>query len=227
VTYWSFREQLSRQDRVRRSIYETLRDELDEYLIECGLVESYQNFVNKRLPYPFVEKRELKPRAHIPDVEYECHNQFLVIFVEDLIPSAYKKYIRFFDDNKVTKENLMGSETVRFSKKYFRNIKLFESPHFSDFLKGLSLSPMPFLFNEIPPSRPEIDTAFPTFTCELTGPLRMPPKTWPASCGISLRICMKMGRLMLKRSKRRFLTIMDCLPHPAGAAQRQWWLRNS
>lgn len=137
MTYWNYREQLSRQDKLRRSVYESLRDELDEYLIEYGLVDSYSRFAEAKEPYPFVEKRELKPRARIPDVEFERHNRFLVMFVEDVIPSAHKKYIRFFDDNKTTKENLMRSGTVQFRKKYFRNIKLFESDHFSDFLKGL------------------------------------------------------------------------------------------
>ncbi|MCK4728292.1 MAG: hypothetical protein KAT27_05170, partial [Desulfobacterales bacterium] len=96
MSYWNYREELSRQDRLRRSIYEALRDELDEYLIEYGLVESYHNFVEKDVEYPFVEKRELKPRARIPDVEYERHNRFLVIFVEDFVRSDHKKYIRFF-----------------------------------------------------------------------------------------------------------------------------------
>ena len=137
MTYWHFREELSRRDKLRRSIYEVLRDELSQYLIESGLVDSYHQFLEKGLAYPFVEKRELKPRARIPDVEYDCHNRFLVIFVEEFIPTAYKRYVRFFDDNKVTKENLMRSETVQFSRKYYRNIKLFESAHFSDFLKGL------------------------------------------------------------------------------------------
>ncbi|MDY6839250.1 MAG: hypothetical protein SWH78_14895 [Thermodesulfobacteriota bacterium] len=137
MTYWHFREQLSRQDKLRRSIYEILRDELNQYLIEYGLVDSYSRFLRHGIPYPFVEKRELKPRARIPDVEYECHSGFLVIFVEEFIPNAYKKYIRFFDDNKVTKENLLRSKVVRLSKKYFTNIKLFESVHFPDFLKGL------------------------------------------------------------------------------------------
>lgn len=137
MAHWGFREMLSRQDRLRRSIYESLRDELEDYLMGYGLIGSYQNFVSKGTPYPFVEMRELKPRARIPDVEYELHNHFLVIFTEDRIPSAYKKYIRFFDENKVTKENLMRSETVQFTKDYFRNIKLFESAYFSDFLKAL------------------------------------------------------------------------------------------
>jgi hypothetical protein len=137
VSYWNFREHLSRQNKLRRSVYEALRDELDDYLIDYGLVESYKNFVEKDLEYPFVEKRELKPRARIPDVEYERHNRFLAIFVEDFVRSDHKKYIRFFDDNKVTKENLMRSGTVQFSGEYHKNIKLFESTHFSDFLKGL------------------------------------------------------------------------------------------
>lgn len=137
MTYWNYREQLSRQDKLRRSTYEMLRDELDEYLVEYSLVRSYRNFVDKNLSYPFVEKREMKPRARIPDVEYEAHHHFLLIFVEDFVDSAYKKYIRFFDDNKVTKENLMRFGTVQFSKKYFRNIKFFESSRFSDLLKGL------------------------------------------------------------------------------------------
>jgi hypothetical protein len=137
VAHWGFREELSRQDRLRRSVYETLRDELEEYLLEYGLLQSYQNFASHQMPYPFVEKRELKPRARIPDVEYELHNRFLVVFEEDYIPRAYKKYIRFFGANKVTKENLTRSETIQLSKHYFRNIKHFESPHFSDFLKAL------------------------------------------------------------------------------------------
>ena len=79
----------------------------------------------------------MKPRARIPDVEYSAHRHFLLVFVEDFVGSAYKKYIRFFDDNKVTKENLLRFGTVQFSKKYFRNIKFFESSEFSDLLKGL------------------------------------------------------------------------------------------
>lgn len=137
MSYWNFREELSRQDRLRRSIYDTLRDELDDYLLQYGLVDSYQNFVNQGIAYPFVEKRELKPRARIPDIEYETHNRFLVIFIENIIPNTHKKYIRFFDNNKVTKENLRLSETVKLAKEYYRNIKLFESVHFSDFLRAM------------------------------------------------------------------------------------------
>ena len=40
MTYWHFREELSRQDRLRRSIYEVLRDELSQYLVEYGLQDA-------------------------------------------------------------------------------------------------------------------------------------------------------------------------------------------
>ncbi len=137
MTYWDYREQLSRQDKLRRSVYESLRDELHEYLIEYALVDSYHTFMKEQLPYPFVEKRELKPRARIPDIEYELHNGFLVIFVEDSIPKACKKRVQFFDDGKATQGNLMRSGTTQFTRKYFTNIKLFESAHLSNFLKDL------------------------------------------------------------------------------------------
>ena len=89
------------------------------------------------MPYPFVEKRELKPRARIPVVEHECQNALLVLFVEDIIPPANKKYIRFFDDNKTTKINLLRSEWLPLSGKFSRSQKYLDSAHFYNFLKKL------------------------------------------------------------------------------------------
>ncbi len=137
MAFWCVREELSKTDRLRRSYYELLRDELDQYLIQHALVESYHNFRNRKIPFPFVEKRELKPRARIPDVEYESQNVFLVIFVEDTIPPEHKKYIRFFDVNKTTKTNLLQSKMLPLSGKFDRNQKYFESAHFFNFLKIL------------------------------------------------------------------------------------------
>jgi hypothetical protein len=110
---------------------------MDQFLIQYALVDSYNSFKAKGLPYPFVEKRELKPRARIPDVEYECQNAFLVIFMEESIPSAYRKYIRFYDDNKVTKKNLLRSKTLTLKGSFDRSQKYLESVHFTNFLKNL------------------------------------------------------------------------------------------
>ena len=137
MAFWSVREELSQTNRLRRSYYELLRDELDQFLLQYTLVESYHNFCDRGIRYPFVEKRELKPRARIPDVEYECQNTFLVLFVEDTIPAVYKKYIRFFDLNKTTKTNLLRSKSLPLDDEYDRTQKYLESAHFFDFLKVL------------------------------------------------------------------------------------------
>ncbi len=137
MAFWSVREELSQVDRLRRSYYELLRDELDQFMLQHALTDSYKNFVAKKIAYPFVEKRELKPRARIPDVEYENQNSFLVMFVEDIIPPAEKKYIRFFDVNRTTKKNLLGCEGLPLSGKFDRNQKYLDSAHFINFLKFL------------------------------------------------------------------------------------------
>jgi len=137
LAIWKYREELSQADRIRRSYYELLRDELDHFLIQYALIDSYNRFVSEQIPFPFVEKRELKPRAIIPDQEYECQNAFLVIFVEDIVPSEHKKYIRFFDINKTTRANLLRFKTLSLSQKFDRNCKYLESIHFRGFIKQL------------------------------------------------------------------------------------------
>jgi hypothetical protein len=137
VTFWNYREELSLANKLRRSYYELLRDDLDQFLIQYALVDSYQNFASRGIPYPFVEKRELKPRARIPEQEYDLHNSFLVLFVEDSIPAEHKKYIRFFDESRTTKVNLMRSEISPALGKNARQARYLESVHFRNFTRAL------------------------------------------------------------------------------------------
>jgi hypothetical protein len=137
VLHWRIREELSLANRLRRSYYNLLRDELDQFVLEHSLTESYKNFKQKGIPYPFVERKELKPRARIPKVEYDSQNSFLLLFLEDHIPAVHKKYIRFFDSNRTTKTNLMRSKTLSLEKDFDRTQKFLESVHFFDFLKDL------------------------------------------------------------------------------------------
>ena len=137
MAFWNYREELSLADRMRRSYYELLRDELDQLLTQYALIDSYHNFMSQQIPFPFVEKRELKPRARIPDLEYESQNAFLIIFVEDIVSGEHKKYIRFFDDNKTTKTNLLRFKTLPLSQEFDRNWKYLESIHFRNFIKLL------------------------------------------------------------------------------------------
>ena len=153
MAYWGVREELSVADRLRRSYYELLRDELDQQMIQYAIIDSYFNFRNNKIPYPFVEKRELKPRARIPDLEYECQNVFLVIFIEDSLSTEHKKYIRFFDENKTTKANLMMSKTLPLSEKFDRSQKYLDSVHFNDFINSLLPVDYALLIQRDPSSR--------------------------------------------------------------------------
>lgn len=137
MAFWSVREELSQVNRLRRSYYELLRDDLDQFVLDYALIDSYKRFSDKGIAYPFVEKRELKPRARIPGVEHEYQNTFLVLFVEDSIPASYKKYIRFFDLNKTTKSNLIHSKALPLTSNFDRNQKYIDSTHFYNFIKAL------------------------------------------------------------------------------------------
>jgi len=137
LTYWCVRDDLSLANKLRRSYFELLRDDLDHYLYQYALIDSYHNFIENELDYPFVEMRELKPRARIPDVEYKQQNAFIILFLEDTLPSDHKKYIRFLDDNKTTKANLVRSKTLSLSGKFDRNLKFLDSVHFTNFLNTL------------------------------------------------------------------------------------------
>jgi hypothetical protein len=106
-------------------------------MVQYSLIDSYNNFLDKKIHYPFVKKRELKPRARIPGIEHEWQNSFLVIFVEETIPHVHKKYIRFFDQNRTTKTNLFRYDLIPQLKQFDRDQKNLESAHFIDFLRAL------------------------------------------------------------------------------------------
>jgi len=114
-----------------------LRDELDQFVLRYSLVESYNNFLRLRMPYPFVELRELKPRARIPSVEFGAQNSFLIIFSEDFIDKKHKKYIRYFDANKTTKDNLLKHKYFPDVENFNRDLKFFETGEFFSLLGSL------------------------------------------------------------------------------------------
>ncbi len=138
LTNWPYRYHLGYRMRLRRSLYEVLRDQLDTNLAKLALVDSYWNFVQAGEPYPFVQKRELKPRARISEKEYAHHNHFLIIFCEGTIPSEHKKYIRFFDTNKLTKESIGKIPYITLYKRYTSNLRYFNNPSFSQLVKDLT-----------------------------------------------------------------------------------------
>ena len=137
MIFCKHRDCLSREERLRRSYYEVLRDELDQFVLGYSLVGSYNNFLRLRTPYPFVELRELKPRARIPSIEFDAQNSFLIIFSEDFIHKKHKKYIRYFDVNKTTKDNLLKHKYFPNVENFNRNLKFFETSEFFSLLRSL------------------------------------------------------------------------------------------
>ncbi|MBU8848675.1 MAG: hypothetical protein KOO64_03995 [Desulfobacterales bacterium] len=137
MRFCKHRDCLGREERLRRSYYEVLRDELDQFVLGYSLVGSYNNFLRLRVPYPFVELRELKPRARIPSVEFDAQNSFLIIFSEDFIHKKHKKYIRYFDANKTTKNNLLKHKYFPNVENFNRNLKFFETNEFFSLLRSL------------------------------------------------------------------------------------------
>jgi len=122
-----------------RLLYQALRNELDTYLIDYALVESYANTQKKGEPYPFVSMRDLKPRAKVGEMENKLMNAFIVIFTERTLNSDIKKNIRFFAHNKVTKENLgdLKLTGLNLAARFHAKMKYFESNRFFTLLRDL------------------------------------------------------------------------------------------
>jgi hypothetical protein len=131
------RNEIGWNERFRRCLYFFLRDELDSVLITESLIESYKIFKEKKMDYPFVEMRELKPRAKVHGPEYVDHKHFIVIFNEDVLPPEAKVHIRFFDSNKITKENLVSLSVFDLQDVFHQRMRYFEDTEFVSLLKKL------------------------------------------------------------------------------------------
>lgn len=136
-TMWIYRERLNYYKKIRRSIYEILRDALERKLMKISLVDSYHNFQAHDVPFRFVDKKELKPKSKKMEKESEFFNTFLVIMCEDVVSSNLKNYIRFFPENRVIKQNLRYHANFTIYKRFYQNLRYFESQRFLDFLEGL------------------------------------------------------------------------------------------
>jgi hypothetical protein len=132
------RNEIGWNERFRRCVYFFLRDELDCILIGEALTESYKKFKERGEEYPFVEVRLLKPRAKILGPEYRDQGHFIVIFNEDTLPSDAKIHIRFFDSNKVTKENLSSLGVFDLQEIFRHGMRYFQDSDFSKLLKGVT-----------------------------------------------------------------------------------------
>ncbi len=101
-------ELLSPAERRVRSVYLSMRAELEQTLFRSVFGGSYQAFKDAGSAYPFHERKELKPGSKVPSQEYELFNEAFVIFSEGTIPPEYRNHLRTRRSTKFTKDNLVG-----------------------------------------------------------------------------------------------------------------------
>ena len=134
---WRFREQLSYYEKLRRSLYEMLRDALERRLMKISLIDSFFNYQKKEIEYPFLDKSELKPKSKKMEKESEFFNTFIVIFCEGVVSPELKNYMRFFPENSVVKKNLEYLANFSLYKSFHQNLRYFENPGFLDLIEHL------------------------------------------------------------------------------------------
>jgi hypothetical protein len=144
------RNEIAWNERLRRCIYFYVGYELEKSLITQALIESYKAFKDADREYPFVEMRELKPRAKIIAPEPPEQRHFILIFNEELLPTESKNYIRFFDSNKVTKENLSNLIEFELKDVFQQRMRYFENKDFENLLRSLLKSDFAVLIQRDP-----------------------------------------------------------------------------
>lgn len=134
---WLYRERLNYYEKLRRSLYEIMRDALERRLMQISLIDSFYNYLKNNVEYSFVDKSELRPKSKKMEKESELFNTFIVIFCEGSINPGLRNYIRFFPENKVIKKNIEYLANLSLYKKFHHNLRYFDQPAFLDFTTGL------------------------------------------------------------------------------------------
>jgi hypothetical protein len=168
---WVFREKLNYYEKLRRSLYEILRDVLEMRLMKISLIDSFYNYQNNHIYYNFLEKSELKPKAKKMDRESGLFNTFIVIFCEGTISTDLKNYIRFFPENKMIKKNLQYLPDFTVSKKFHKNLHYFDNPPFLDFLEDLLKVDYALLIQQDPTAKKKNHYALTHFHVKIDWPI--------------------------------------------------------
>ena len=134
---WTYRERLNYYDKLRRSLYEILRETLETRLMKISLIDSFYNYVKNGVEYSFLEKKELKPKSKKMEQESELFKTFIVIFCEGSVSTQLKNYIRFFPENKMIKKNVENLSIFSLYKNFNHNLRYFDKPLFLDFVENL------------------------------------------------------------------------------------------
>lgn len=131
------RFELGHVEKIRRSIYVHLRDELERRLRSIALETPYRVCLENNVPYPYVEPAELRPKKKEFLKESEVSRPFIVIFCEDTIDDAHQKYIRFSESNRVKKDTLTLIPDLTLHRSFYSTARFFQRDSFFELLEQL------------------------------------------------------------------------------------------
>jgi hypothetical protein len=131
------RFELGRLEKIRRSIYVYLRDQLEYKLISIGLEGPYRLCRVRDMPYPYVEPGELRPKKKEFTKDSFVAQPYFIIFCEDAIDEIHQKYIRFSDSNRVRKDNLQLIPDIKLQRSFYTTARFFERDSFFELLDQL------------------------------------------------------------------------------------------
>ncbi|HHO76685.1 MAG TPA: hypothetical protein ENN05_09695 [Deltaproteobacteria bacterium] len=131
------RFELGHTEKIRRSIYVFLRDELERRLKSIALEEPYRACQEKNIPYPYVDSSELRPKKKEFSKESDEARPFFILFCEDTIDDIHQKYIRFSDSNRVRKDTIALVPDIRLHRSFYSAVRFFERDSFFEFLDQL------------------------------------------------------------------------------------------
>ncbi|MBN2297418.1 MAG: hypothetical protein JXM72_02430 [Deltaproteobacteria bacterium] len=131
------RFELGHTEKIRRSIYVFLRDELERRMKSIALEEQYRLCQEKKIPYPYVDSSELRPKKKEFSMESTEARPFFIIFCEDTIDEMHQKYIRFSDSNRVRKDTIALVPNIRLHRSFYSAVRFFERDSFFELLDQL------------------------------------------------------------------------------------------
>jgi hypothetical protein len=168
---WTYRERLSHYEKLRRSLYEVLRDALETRLIKISLIDSFYNYQKSGVDYVFLDKSDLKPKAKKIEKESQLFNTFIVIFCEGSIGTELRNHIRFFPENKLIKKNLEYLASFPLYKNFRQNLRYFEKPRFLDLVQDFLKIDYALLIQQEPTTKQKNRYALTHFHVKIDWPI--------------------------------------------------------
>jgi hypothetical protein len=131
------RFELGHTEKIRRSIYVFLRDELELKLKNIALEEPYLRCREKCIPYPYVDSSELRPKKKEFSKESLTARPFCIIFCEETIDEYHQKFIRFSESNRIRKDTISLVPDLRLHRPFSSTIRFFERDSFFELFEQL------------------------------------------------------------------------------------------